>query len=78
MHPDLFGLRYLLLLELRRQPVYAEVVNSRDIEKTVRIVITSGMLNHDRFLGGLKESLAPACEKVTTASLCRPPPVFLT
>jgi hypothetical protein len=50
----------------------AEVVNSREIEKTVRIVITSGMVNHDRFLGSLKESLVPACEKVPTTSTTHP------
>jgi len=47
----------------KNQSLCDEVVNSKDIEKTVRIVITSGMLNHDRFLGGLKESLVPACKK---------------
>lgn len=45
------------------QSLCDEVVNSREVEKTVRIVITSGMVNHDRFLGSLKESLVPACEK---------------
>ena len=43
---------------------FAEVVNAQDLEKTLRIVITSGMVNHDRFVGALKESLVPACKKV--------------
>lgn len=43
----------------------AEVINQQDLEKTLRIVITSGMVNHDRFVGALKESLVPACQKVS-------------
>lgn len=56
----------------------AEVVNSQDIEKTVRIVITSGMVDHDRFLGGLKESLVPACDKVATITSHFPSPIYHT
>lgn len=37
---------------------------SDDIEKTIRIVVTSGLVTHDRFLNGLKDSLVPACKKV--------------
>jgi hypothetical protein len=47
----------------KNQSLCDEVINSNDVEKTVRIVVTSGMLNHDRFLGGIRESLVPACEK---------------
>jgi len=56
----------------------AEVVNSQDIEKTVRIVITSGMVDHNRFLGGLKESLVPACDKVATITSHLPSPSYHT
>ena len=42
----------------------AEVINAPDLEKTIRIVVTSSMVNHDRFIGAFKESLVPACEKV--------------
>lgn len=40
------------------------MINAQDLEKTLRIVITSGMVNHERFVGALKESLVPACKKV--------------
>lgn len=42
----------------------ADVITANDVEKTVRIVITSGMVNHDKFLSGLRDSLVPACKKV--------------
>ena len=46
----------------------ADVIEANDLEKTIRIVITSGMVNHDKFLNGLKESLVPACQKVRLAA----------
>ncbi len=42
----------------------AEVIGAQDLEKTLRIVITSGMVNHERFVGALRDSLVPACKKV--------------
>ena len=45
--------------------VCAEVVQSNDIPKSMRIVITSGMVNSERFAQGIRETLAPALEKAS-------------
>ncbi len=37
---------------------------SNNIEKTIRIVVTSGLVNQGRFSKGLRESLEPRIEKV--------------
>lgn len=37
---------------------------SNNIEKTIRIVVTSGLVNQGRFSKGLRESLEPSIRKV--------------
>ena len=54
--------------------ICADVIEANDLEKTIRIVITSGMVNHDKFLNGLKDSLVPACQKVRQALASDDPP----
>ena len=40
------------------------VKTTHDIEKSIRIVITSGMVNQERFSKGLRESLEPRLRAV--------------
>ena len=51
-------------------PVSCAEILEADVEKTIRIVVTSKLVNYDRFLGSLKESLQPLCEKVRTVLWC--------
>ena len=44
--------------------VPAEIVQNNDVPKSMRIVITSGMVNSDRFSNGIRETLGPALQKV--------------
>ena len=41
----------------------ADIISEDGIEKTVRIVVTSGLVNHSKFLSGIRESLWPALER---------------
>ena len=42
----------------------AEVIKAKSVPKTVRIVITSRMVNGDRFSSGIEESMGPVLQKV--------------
>ena len=43
----------------------AGVKTAHDIEKSVRIVVTSGLVNQERFSKGLRESLEPRLRTVS-------------
>ena len=43
----------------------AGVKGAHDIEKSVRIVVTSGLVNQERFSKGLRESLEPRLKAVS-------------
>ena len=42
----------------------AGVKSTHDIEKSVRIIVTSGLVNQERFSKGLRESLEPRLKAV--------------
>ena len=53
-----------LCIETRTFP--AGVKTAHDIEKSVRIVVTSGLVNQERFSKGLRESLEPRLRTVSS------------
>ena len=46
----------------------AEIAADAAVAKTLRVVVTTGMLNASRFVKGVRESLAPALAKVGAGS----------
>lgn len=42
----------------------AEVAHCNEVEKTLRIVVTSGLVNQARFTKGIRESLTEPLQKV--------------
>ena len=51
--------------------LHAGVKTTHDIEKSVRIIVTSGLVNQERFSKGLRESLEPRLRAVRTLNpLC--------
>lgn len=56
----------------------AEVIQAKDVPKTVRIVITSKMVNGDRFFKGVEESLQPVLQKVALHYATNCPAAFVT
>lgn len=48
----------------------AEVIKATAVPKTVRIVITSKLVNGDRFSSGVEESMAPVLKEVRASVAC--------